>query len=161
VLFAIQLGDIVRAKGGLAMASDWAKDQARRIKQQEQAKQLENTKVVQDRNQLRAETPKRWEEVRRNIQQKVSEFNAEMGREFLLWQARTSGEAVVAVKDSDRVLTCSYDENTFTIETKGIMTQPKFQAEVLNGKVVFRNPASYVISEEKVAEEVLSWLFQD
>jgi hypothetical protein len=152
---------MVEADGGLKMPSDWVKTTAQRIKQVERDKQISDTKAVQDHSLLKAGASKKWEEVRTYLKQNVQDFNAEMAREFLIWESPHSKEAVIRVKDRDRVLTCTYDEGTFSIGTQGVRMEAKFQAEVLNGKIVFRNAAAYVVSEQSAAEEILGCLVTD
>jgi hypothetical protein len=156
-------GSDIEQYGGLPMTDNWGAEAANKLRKKQDAKELENS-VVLEKSRLRKEQgPALWEEVRRHVKTKCEELNANYGTKIAEVDLKHTAKIIVvlAVNPADRkTITASFEptsaKNALHWEYENCLSPGYAYALEVNGDKVFFATGSLLLGDGATAPEAIA-----
>jgi hypothetical protein len=146
--------------GGSVSMTDWARDAAKHLRDQQEKSRLEQQAFVEKQQLKRVKGPQMWGALKERIVENCKAFNVEVEREVLVLEKSPNDRMVVKslLNDAPRTLRISFDEAAGSLGYGCEGRFEKWQLEVSNSGVVQFSNQFGSDSVESIADAMLNTL---
>jgi len=139
----------------------WAERAADRLKSEENKKNLENERFVEEQRLRRHHAPRLWIRLKVCLEEKCNTLNSELGKEILVFKLEPSSQVIIRTKDRPHSLRVEYAKDAYRIyyECDGLDGEYLFGVKA-DTTVRLQTPSGIPYTPEEVSTKLLEMLLQ-